>query len=171
MLWTGASPHLWKSSVSEEPAYNQTSTVPFIEESSSTIKIVKVIKICLGSQECQRSYLKVAPEMAKIVGLSAIIGNPAHEAFRIILGNDMLRIFFHELLDCIPERRDGFRIFLDRHGPAYPGCYYSGLCRHYRIWYHTILQTPFAHDLERIVINVAWKLYVRFNSPNTKLDE
>lgn len=93
---------------------NRRITPSFVEETTCSIKVLKVSKIGGSAQPIQISYLKVGPKVAHVVGISPIIG---HKINQIVFW-DEIGIFLHEIFDGWPERTNGRFIFKKWDGPT-----------------------------------------------------
>ena len=80
--------------------------------------------------------------MAMVVGLSAIITQPLHR----VVGGDMLWMLLYEFLGAVPDRGDGFGIFI-------------------KTEHETIFLFVVRHKLERVVGDVAENFDAWFHPP------
>lgn len=73
-------------------------TPSLVEEAAGVVQVVEVRSVGLGSPEVQAGDLEVGPEMASVVGLSVVVGDP----FQQVVGHDVLLVLLDELLGGVP---------------------------------------------------------------------
>lgn len=107
----------------ESNAVNRSIAPAFVEETTRTVKVVKVVVVDLAPPEVHVGHLKVAPEVTGRVPLSllVVIGSPdivGKPLERGVLVDDVMRIVGKELDRFRPQRRQRLRIIVESDGEA-----------------------------------------------------
>jgi hypothetical protein len=117
-------------------------TPSFVEETTGLVEVFEVVSVGLRPQEAKTADFKVAPEMAKVIGVSFIVREEAH----VVALGDVLRELGHKLSDGLPESWDGFLVLVEGEGEA-------------------VFLLVVLHVEERIVVDIAEELDIRLNTP------
>jgi hypothetical protein len=117
-------------------------TPALVEEATSLVQRREEVDVGVGAKPIQITNLKVGPEMAVVVCLTAIVTEKLH---RVVLDN-VLREVLGKVLGSVPKRRDGLDVLVQAEGEA-------------------VLLLVVGHVLERVVFDVAKQLYARLHAP------
>ena len=117
-------------------------TPPLVEEATITIERIEIVNICIRAQPVEVPNLKVGPEVAMIIRVAVVIAQEFHG----VVGRNMLRVFLHELLDAIPERRNGLDVLVQTQNEP-------------------VLLLVLLHVPERVEVDVAEDLDAGLNAP------
>lgn len=89
-----------------------------VKEATCLVKMVKVRQVLFRSKPVQWPNLKIAPEMAHVVGFTMIVRKPVDEAVRAVERHNVVGMFLDEIFGSIPECGYSEGVFTNRDGEA-----------------------------------------------------
>lgn len=111
-------------------------------ESTCAVKMLKELCVSFAAPEIQITDFEVAPEMASVVSLSAVIG----EELECVIFRNVFGVCLHELFDSVPKSLDGLAILRQRNSES-------------------IDLLVILHEQERVIMQVTEELDVGLDSP------
>lgn len=113
-----------------------------IEETTSVVQGSEVVDIGIGPEPIQIPNFEVGPEVAVVVRLAIVLADP----FQRVAFDDVLGVDVCEILDRVPESRDGLDVFV------------QAKCK-------TVLLLVVGHELESVVVDIAVQLDAGLDTP------
>ena len=114
----------------------------FVEETTSMVERGEEVDVGVGAEPVKVADLEVGPEVAVVVGLTAVVTKELHA---VVLDN-VLGVVLGEVLGGVPEGRNGLDVFVKTEGEA-------------------VLLLVVGHELEGVVVDVAVELDAGLDAP------
>ena len=114
----------------------------FVEETTSMVERGEEVDVGVGAEPVKVADLEVGPEVAVVVGLTAVVTKELHA---VVLDN-VLGVVLGEVLGGVPEGGNGLDVFVKTESEA-------------------VLLLVVGHELERVVVDVAVQLDAGLDAP------
>lgn len=115
---------------------------PLIKKPTIPIQLLKKVRIRLSPPEVQTAHFEVAPVVAVVIVLAAVVAEEGHCVIRV----HVFGVVLHEALDAVPERGDCLDVFVEGEDEA-------------------VDFVVVAHEAEDVVVDVAVELDGGLDAP------